>query len=94
VRGGEAAGGGLDVVSIGARGGSGGLLVTMLGANGLCGMPRRRTTLGYWPDAEPLAISLRCGTPVAARRRVSDSAAWRGRLFGVTPSGPSYYGTA
>ena len=89
-----AAGCGLDVVSIGARGG-----------RGIAGHDARRQWVmrhasppnhfgGYWPDAEPLAISLLCGTSAGSRRRSSDSAAWRGRLFGVTPSGPGYYGTA
>ena len=66
----------------------------MLGAIGLRCMPRRRTTLrGTSPDAEPLAISLLCGTPAGSRRRVSDSTAWSGRLFGVTPLPPGNYGT-
>ena len=50
---------GPDVLSVGLRRPR--MLVTMLGGNGLCGMCRRRTPLGYLSDAEPLAASLLCG---------------------------------
>jgi len=67
--------------------------VAMLGANGLGGVPRRRTRWGYCPGAEPLGAALLCGSQraLAAECRVRRHGG--AGFSGVTPWGPGYHGT-